>query len=293
MNYKYTFTGHETFPCRNYWLKKGYDFANQENTSFSDANATAELGVGKNMVTSIKYWLKSFNLVDQENNPTFFAHNLLDQANTPNNNRPWDAYLEDINTIWLLHYFLIKSNYASIYNIFFNSFLIRHIDFTFENFEHYLILYLKDKATVAENSIHSDVNVLKNSYLRSNRKGQSIEDTFSILLQELSIFEKLGKGVYRVSQREKKTLNNSILLYSILDSFESRRSISFDEIVRSVNSPGVIFCLSQDEIHRRLTEISSNNQHFIFTEDAGIKEIQIDREYYFEPLNVISEYYGQ
>ena len=26
MNIKYTFSGHESFPCKSLWLKKGYDF---------------------------------------------------------------------------------------------------------------------------------------------------------------------------------------------------------------------------------------------------------------------------
>lgn len=27
-NGKYTFSGHESFPCKTLWLKKGYDFVN-------------------------------------------------------------------------------------------------------------------------------------------------------------------------------------------------------------------------------------------------------------------------
>ena len=63
-NIKYTFSGHETFACRNLWLKKGYDFMIREG-NFNDESAVTGLGVGKNMVTSINYWSKAFGIVDQ------------------------------------------------------------------------------------------------------------------------------------------------------------------------------------------------------------------------------------
>ena len=51
---KYCFSGHETFSCRSYWPKKGYDFLNNGN-KFNDNDALVKLGVGKNMVSSIKH----------------------------------------------------------------------------------------------------------------------------------------------------------------------------------------------------------------------------------------------
>lgn len=59
MALKYTFSGHESFPCKSLWLKKGFDFC-QQGGSFSSPQAVVSLGVGKNMVTSINYWMKAF-----------------------------------------------------------------------------------------------------------------------------------------------------------------------------------------------------------------------------------------
>lgn len=56
---RYSFSGHESFYCKSLWLKKGYDFLT-EGRSFLDEDAVVRLGVGKNMVTSIRYWLKAF-----------------------------------------------------------------------------------------------------------------------------------------------------------------------------------------------------------------------------------------
>ena len=45
MALKYTFSGHESFPCKSLWLKKGYDFVIQEK-DFNSPNAVVDLGVG-------------------------------------------------------------------------------------------------------------------------------------------------------------------------------------------------------------------------------------------------------
>src|SRR6185295_6636724 len=57
------FGGHETFPFRYGWLKKGVDAVSRQNTFFSSDRAMIGLGVGKNMVKSIKHWCLATNLI--------------------------------------------------------------------------------------------------------------------------------------------------------------------------------------------------------------------------------------
>ena len=65
--------------------------------SFADKDAVVELGVGKNMVSSIRYWMKAFNLLTQDDELTLFAHKLFADDG-------YDPYLEDEASLWLLHY---------------------------------------------------------------------------------------------------------------------------------------------------------------------------------------------
>lgn len=58
---KYTFSGHESFPCKTLWLKKGYDFVRAEK-DFNAPEAVVDFFGGKNMVSAIRYWFKSFGL---------------------------------------------------------------------------------------------------------------------------------------------------------------------------------------------------------------------------------------
>ena len=90
---KFTFSGHESFQCRHLWLKKGYDFVNKKK-SFHNDDAVVELGVGKNMVSSIRFWMKAFNLLTALDELTDFAHRLLSDDG-------YDPYLEDEGTLWL------------------------------------------------------------------------------------------------------------------------------------------------------------------------------------------------
>ena len=97
-----TFSGHDTFHCRLFWLKKGIDFLQQHDKFQEDSGI--ELGVGKNMVNSIRFWTKAFGAVDDDYNVNTLFKNLFDDEG-------WDPYLEDEGTLWLLHYQLCTTNY--------------------------------------------------------------------------------------------------------------------------------------------------------------------------------------
>ena len=124
---KFTFSGHDSFQCRQLWLKKGFDYV-QEGLNFNDEEAVVQLGVGKNMVSSIRFWLKAFNVIDLKDNPTEFGKRLFDDESG------YDPFLEDEASLWLLHYQLVKNNFASIYSIIFNEFRKEKLFFTKETF---------------------------------------------------------------------------------------------------------------------------------------------------------------
>lgn len=55
---KMAFGRHETFSLRYAWLTKGYrEFANKKNRA--NEEAILSLGVGMNMVKSIRYWMRA------------------------------------------------------------------------------------------------------------------------------------------------------------------------------------------------------------------------------------------
>ncbi|MCW3788489.1 DUF4007 family protein [Plebeiibacterium sediminum] len=282
---KYTFSGHETFYCRHYWLKKGYDFL-KEGNNFNDPDAVTKLGVGKNMVTSIRFWLRAFDIIEETKDNKFatdLGTNLFEDES-------WDPYLEDINSIWLLHYHLIKKGWASIYTLFFNK--LKNGDKEFSN-EKILrgLTYLTESAkqeTPNVKTLDNDIRVFRSNYLQP-RKSVNIEDEFNGLLQELHLFEEIGKKSLVVQNTDREDISIELFLYSILDRFEERNSISAEEIITSTNSPGKIFCMTEHGIIEKLKMIEEKYQGITFSENAGVRELQISKEY--DKWNVLSGYY--
>ena len=68
--FKPSFSGHQTFPFRYTWLKKGYDAVKDavrdDVNVFANDNATSILGVGKNMVQSIRHWCLVAGIIEIE-----------------------------------------------------------------------------------------------------------------------------------------------------------------------------------------------------------------------------------
>lgn len=98
---KAAFGRHETFSLRYGWLTKGFQAFQHNNEIFASDEATVELGVGKNMVNSIRYWLRAAQMLDMNANglkATELGEALLSEHG-------WDPYLEDEATLcgyWLL-----------------------------------------------------------------------------------------------------------------------------------------------------------------------------------------------
>lgn len=284
---KLAFSGHEKFHCRQFWLKKGYDFV-QEHGRFSDENAVVALGVGKNMVNSIRYWLKAFDLVDQQEQPNPLAREIFSE-----NGR--DPYLENIGTVWLLHYYLVTHGQASIYGLFFNQFRKERIEFTKEQFLNFLKRTCETyNLTVSENSLRNDIDILIKNYVRPKRSTQNIEDDFSGLLIDLDLLQELSSGGttwYKVENRERDDIPAEIVLYAILDQEAGNVSISFDKLLNAENSVGLVFALSANGLMRKIREITAQFSDIIFSDDAGIRELQFKQAFQKEEL--LRQYYAK
>src|SRR5471030_847981 len=97
------FSGHETFPLRQMWLKKAFDQAKSPGiilkSTFTDDNAIAEFGVGKNMVAAIRHWALACNVMTEEGAPSG-AYKVTDAANAVLKDGGLDPYSENPTTAW-------------------------------------------------------------------------------------------------------------------------------------------------------------------------------------------------
>ncbi len=295
-NKKYTFSGHETFACRHLWLKKGYDYI-VSGKSFRDEDAVVRLGVGKNMVGAIKYWMRAFNILAMDDQITNFGHRLLAEDG-------WDPYLEDQGTLWLLHYQLVKTSYASIYNIIFGSFRREKTLFNKDALIAYLHKWNENAelGTLNDNTLTSDFSVFARMYSRfTESDGTNLEDLNSKFFSELNLLNinkvpseqdnSKFEDRYQLLEKDQTELPEHILLYGILDRFKDKISISIREIETELNSPFLIFCLTNKGLIQKIIEITESYKDIIYNDQAGIKEIQFKQS--LDPFQILNDYYAK
>ncbi len=285
---KYTFSGHDSFQCRQLWLKKGYDYV-QQGKNFNDDDAVVKLGVGKNMVSSIRFWLKTFNIINNKDVPTEFGKRLFDDETG------YDPFLEDDASLWLLHYQLVKNGFASIYNIIFNEFRKEKISFNKETFVNYVkrIGESNPDLNFNENTIAKDFIVFANLY-KSDPESKDVEDSFSGILSEIELLKTTGKGKdeqFFIENSERDNLPGSIILYSILDNSTYGNSISLNSLEFDLNSPGSIFALNRSGLMNKIAEIVNDYNDITFTDQAGIKELQFKKK--ADAYTILDKYYGK
>ncbi|MGO4876554.1 DUF4007 family protein [Pedobacter psychrotolerans] len=262
-NIRFTFSGHESFHCRQMWLKKGYDFV-RKGKSFNDPEAVVELGVGKNMVTSIKFWLKSFNIIDSNDEITHLGHFIFESDG-------FDPYLEDDQSLWLLHYSLIKNKFSSIYSLIFNEFRKEKIRFSKENFQAYATRRLENSNL---KTIGDDFDVFKKTYLNKSEDIKLTEDSFLGLLSDLQLVKLFEKGTYYIDNIDRPSLSSKVFLYSILDNENYGYSISLHALENDENSPGVVFALSRQSLLDNVEKLTEEFSWITFSDQAGVKELQ-------------------
>ncbi|RMF59834.1 MAG: DUF4007 family protein [Calditrichaeota bacterium] len=285
---RFTFSGHETFHCRQLWLKKGYDFL-RNNRRFTDESAVVELGVGRNMVTAIRYWLRVFELVDENDEPQEIADYLF-----ADNGK--DPYLEDIGTLWLLHYFLVTRSKASVFSLVFNEFRKERVEFDKDHLKSFIRRKCKEhNAPFNPNTISNDINVFIKTYLQPKNKTKNIEDDFAGLLIELGLlqqserFETGSSSWYKIESKEREEIPLEIVLYSILDNEKYGDSISFNELLNGYNSVGVVYALNASGLMGKVERLSKKYPYIVFSDVAGVREVQFKERP--DKWEILNQYY--
>lgn len=281
---RYCFSGHETFTCKALWLKKGFDHL-LLGYSFLDADAVVKLGVGKNMVSSIRFWSKAFGMTINDR-PTPIAHYLFDD------NGGRDPFAEDLNTLWILHYQLVTSRVASLYGLLFLD-LQRELK-TFDREQ--LLAYVKRRCSVPEqknvyneNTVKKDIGVLLANYVLPDSK-KSLED-FSALLLDLNLIRKMSQEgqKYTFGQTRAEQIAPEVILYALVDYAErsGTKLLSLDQLTEL----SLIFCMSLPELIITLRQlVKEYPTQLDYQDNAGVKNIIFKGEP-LEKEEVLDKYY--
>lgn len=276
---RYCFSGHESFPCKSMWLKKGYDYLVDHNR-FSDPDAVVKLGVGKNMVQSIKFWLRAFAL-SHNDEATEIARFIFNDEDGK------DPFAEDRATIWILHYLLVITAVASIYYIMFVDLQREKKEFD----KNQALSFIKRKCNVPEqknvfneNTVKKDIRVLLQNYLAPTNPKNN-EEYASVLLELGLIRENEGK--YSFNEISAEQVDPLIILFALVHIAGEDKTVSFDKL----QELSLIFCMP---ISSFLVSVRSLSERYpkeiIYTDNSGIRNVQFLKR--IDALEVLNRYYN-
>lgn len=286
------FRAHETFFIRKGWLSKGMKCVNARNDVFvaKDENPMDVLGLGSNMVKSLRYWLQAVGLTEEPRSGRRF------QAITPFGQSVFnnDRYIEELGTLYLLQYKLaINRAEATSWYFFFNEFTMS--EFSREDFVEALQKYIKMSGvdSVAIRSLNDDFACIINTYLpryKTNPSKVSPENNIDCPFGELGLIDVLNKKAktYKKSIPSANTLNPWVALAVIMDQAGSRRELALNELLNSPKNIGRVFNLDSIYMLNVLYEIEKIGALKI-NRTAGLDVINLLTDYTFQ--DCVDKYY--
>ena len=281
------FARHETFHPRFGWLKKGFDRASIDSETFLREDAPVRLGVGKNMVRSIRYWCQAFKLLEADQ-PTEFGIQLLGDAG-------WDSFLEDPASLWLLHWKLLEPPcYATTWDFVFNQF--RPVEFSTEELFNQLCDY-RDRVAprMAESSLKKDINCFLRMYTQQPSKNSVSEDSLDCPFAELGLLYPAGNShTYGFRMAQKPTLTAAVIVYACLNyaarSMEGQNRIPIGKLLYDPSSPGQVFRLTESALDTAITAFADETTLGI-SDAAGKREFFFKDEAIERATDILNTYY--
>ncbi|MEM7357930.1 MAG: DUF4007 family protein [Pseudomonadota bacterium] len=289
--YKPSFSGHETFPFRYGWLKKGFDeVADRENMAafqmFKDTDAIATFGVGKNMVTSIRYWLNAVGLVSESSKavaPSEFGHWLLGEEGR-------DPYLEARDSLFLIHWQLCgapamqaDNHKTTSWYLVFNHFP----DLVFDKPD--LVLFLEEViaenqwSSVATATLERDIDCLIRMYVPSTQ-GAISEESLDSPMSELGLIHKISeRKKFGFNCGPKPTLSKRVFYYALMEFWSSsgeKSSLAIDRILHDPGSPGRVFKITKQSLAEIIDSAFLDTEGALdWTQTAGLSQLTLRKDY--------------
>ena len=290
------FSGHESFPLRYSWLNKGFKRIQRDYSFFGKEDAMVTLGVGKNMVFSIRHWGLATQVWEEKERsrgkqirPTRFGNALF---------KGWDPFLEHPGTYWSLHWHIVTNpSKATTWTVVFNRPAAR---FSQEQ----LLQELLDLAAnhgdrkSSGASLKRDIEVFKRSYLQPvQKKGVYQEDELDCPFKQLGLLRPTTtRGEFELVVGARPSLPLEVFEFAILDHLghepdQSRKEIAVEDLLYGWNSPGRVFRLSESSLMDRLHQLAEwRPSHFSMDETIGLRRFIVEAKTP-SPLSALDSYY--
>lgn len=281
------FARHETFHPRYGWLKKGFDAANSDPEVFIRKDAHVTLGVGKNMVRSIRYWCHAFKLLAEDptpsgrnrgSRPSEFGQLLMGE-------RGLDPYLENLGSLWLLHWQLLKEPCLAT-AWWYTFFVHARPEVSVNELTAGLSEYVDRKfptARTAESSLRKDASCIIRMYGEVPTGSEVSEESIHCPFAELALIRPgVDPKTYSFRVGTKPGLTSALIAAACLEFAAERidrgaQTISLARLLREPGSPGLAFKLSESALYAALEEIAELEPHLGLSDTAGIVQLSFSK----------------
>ena len=272
------FSGHQTFAVRNGWLEKGVQLVKDAPGGFLAEDAVVRLGVGKNMVESIKYWCLQTGMIEEGDAPgtmrlAELGRFLFGEGRTIG----VDPFLEDDASLWLLHHHIVTRAPQSTWSVVLNQF--NKPEFTKAELETFVARHLADSsATVSGKTIERDVECFLHFY--AGTRSKVFEENADAPFLALGLVQPTASsGLWRINIGRKHNLPDAVVGFATLhfmattgDMAPSLSRLLFDPL-----SPGQAFKLDQASFVDALLRIEHGTKGLLrHDETAGMETVLYD-----------------
>jgi hypothetical protein len=274
------FSGHETFPLRQLWLHKAVHAVRSrpESSPFADDDAIVRFGVGKNMVTAIRFWATACKVIAED----LSGYSVTELGNELLGESGLDPYCERPATAWLMHWFLASTyDKTTTWYFLFNHVSQQLFDretlvaALWNNFEE-LAAKSPNLKRISLATLKRDVECCIRSYV-PRVGGESPEEMSEPLLGELGLIQQNAKGSFEFRRGAKRSLPDGIFAYALLEYWQRQKAgavMAFDRLAHDYGSPGRVFKLDEDAVAERLMALDGlTNGDIQWTEQAGIRQV--------------------
>jgi len=280
-SYKPRFSGHDTFPFRYQWLTKLSFYLKNEGAKKvkefeqNKLDNIVNFGMGMNMVKSMRHWGIFTKVCDTNFELTNFGQQVFASE------KSFDPYLENVSTLWLLHWTLVSNPELTTWYYAFNYF--ESVAFDREKLTNDITAISKFSkwSGASDNTIKRDVDCFIRTYTVSTKKGEITEDSLECPLAELNLISSEGtKNYFEFQRGPKPTLNLDVFEYALYDYWNKKNQTSeiltFEKIMYDFGSPGKAFLLDEKSLEFYLESLENKkNAIFRFAKGAGgLKQIQ-------------------
>ncbi len=291
------FSGHETFTVRHGWLAKAVDAIQKDGEAFASENAMTDLGVGKNMVRSIRHWALATGMLNETPGTrganlyvTELGELIFDERSG------LDRFNEDPSTLWLIHWRLATNERRSTtWSWAFN--LMSSIDFTREGLQDLLQSELHRRNVVgpSEGSLKRDVDCFIRSYVRDSTTRVS-EDALECPLADISLIQgSTDRMLYTFNRGAQPSLTDTIFAYALVEYWAlihpNQETMAFSELAFGSGSPGVVFKLDELSLITRLERLHDLTRgERTYADTAGLRQVYSKGKR--DPLGLLKQHYG-